>query len=40
MTTNLHFKNWTEVLGSERLTGAKLDPLTHRRLIFKATSES
>jgi DNA replication protein DnaC len=29
-TTNLPFENWTEVLGSERLTGATLDRLTHR----------
>ena len=28
MTTNLPFENWTEVLGSERLTGAALDRLT------------
>jgi hypothetical protein len=27
-TTNLPFENWTEVLGSERLTGAALDRLT------------
>ena len=30
VTTNLPFENWTEVLGSERLTGAALDRLTHR----------
>ena len=30
VTTNLPFENWTEVLGSERLTGAMLDRLTHR----------
>ena len=30
VTTNLPFENWTEVLGSERLTGATLDRLTHR----------
>ena len=30
ITTNLPFENWTEVLGSERLTGATLDRLTHR----------
>ena len=29
VTTNLPFENWTEVLGSERLTGAALDRLTH-----------
>ena len=27
VTTNLPFENWTEVLGSERLTGATLDRL-------------
>jgi DNA replication protein DnaC len=27
VTTNLPFENWTEVLGSERLTGAALDRL-------------
>ena len=26
---NLPFAEWTEVLGSERLTGALLDRLTH-----------
>jgi len=30
LTTNLPFENWTEVLGSERLSGAALDRLTHR----------
>ena len=30
LTTNLPFEHWTEVLGSERLTGAALDRLTHR----------
>ncbi len=30
MFANLPFENWTEVLGSERLTGAALDRLTHR----------
>ncbi len=29
VTTNLPFESWTEVLGSERLTGATLDRLTH-----------
>jgi hypothetical protein len=28
VTTNLPFENWTEVLDSERLTGAMLDRLT------------
>jgi len=30
VTTNLPFEQWTEVLGSERLTGARLDRLTCR----------
>ena len=30
VTTNLPFEQWSEVLGSERLTGATLDRLTHR----------
>lgn len=30
VTTNLPFEQWTEVLGSERLTGALLDRVTHR----------
>jgi len=30
VTTNLPFESWPEVLGSERLTGATLDRLTHR----------
>ena len=29
VTSNLPFENWTEVLGSERLTGALLDRLAH-----------
>jgi DNA replication protein DnaC len=31
---------WTEVLGSERLTGATLDPLTHRCHIIETKGES
>jgi len=34
------FGQWTEVLGSERLTGAVLDRLTHRCHILEATGES
>jgi len=40
VTTNLPFENWTEVLGSERLTGAALDRLTHRCHILETTGES
>jgi DNA replication protein DnaC len=40
ITTNLPFENWTEVLGSERLTGAALDRLTHRCHILEMTGES
>jgi len=40
VTTNLPFENWTEVLGSERLTGAMLDRLTHRCHILEASGES
>ena len=35
VTTNLTFENWTEVLGSERITGATLDRLTHRCKIIE-----
>lgn len=40
LTTNLPFENWTEILGSERLTGALLDRLTHRVHIIEANGES
>jgi len=40
VTTNLPFENWTEVLGSERLTGAVLDRLTHRCHIIETKGES
>jgi len=40
VTTNLPFENWTEVLGSERLTGATLDRLTHRCHILECNGES
>ena len=40
VTTNLPFEDWTEVLGSERLTGALLDRLTHRVQIIEANGES
>jgi DNA replication protein DnaC len=40
VTTNLPLENWTEVLGSERLTGALLDRLTHRVHFIEANGES
>jgi DNA replication protein DnaC len=40
VTTNLPFENLTEVLGSERLTGAALDRLTHRCHILETKGES
>ncbi|MFQ5382386.1 MAG: IS21-like element helper ATPase IstB [Dehalococcoidia bacterium] len=40
VTTNLPFENWTEVLGSERLTGATLDRLTHRCHIIECNGQS
>ena len=40
VTTNLPFEQWTEVLGSERLTGALLDRLTHRVHILEANGAS
>ena len=40
VTSNLPFEEWTEVFGSERLTGALLDRLTHRCHILEANGES
>ena len=40
VTSNLPFESWTEVLGSERLTGATLDRLTHRCHILETRGES
>jgi len=40
VTTNLPFEQWVEVCGSERLTGAMLDRLTHRVHIVEANGES
>ncbi len=40
VTTNLPFEQWTEVLGSQRLTGAVLDRLTHHCHILEGTGES
>ena len=40
LTTNLAFEEWTETFGSERLTGALLDRLTHKCHILEANGES
>ncbi len=40
ITSNLPFDEWTEVFGSERLTGAILDRLTHHVHIFEMNGES
>jgi DNA replication protein DnaC len=40
VTTNLAFEEWTEMFGSERLTAALLDRLTHRCHILEANGES
>ena len=40
VTTNLAFDEWTEVFGSERLTGALLDRLTHHVHILEMNGES
>ena len=40
VTTNLPFEQWSEILGSERLTGATLDRLTHRCHILECNGES
>ena len=40
VTTNLPFDEWTEVFGSERLTGALLERLTHHVHILEMNGES
>jgi DNA replication protein DnaC len=40
VTSNLPFEEWTEIFGSERLTGALIDRLTHRCHILEANGES
>ena len=40
VTSNLPFQEWTEVFGSERLTGALLDRLTHHVHILEMNGES
>ena len=39
-TSNLPFDEWTEIFGSERLTGALLDRLTHHVHILEMNGES
>ena len=40
VTSNLPFNEWTEIFGSERLTGALLDRLTHHVHILEMNGES
>jgi len=40
VTSNLPFEEWTEVFGSERLTGALLDRLTHHVHILEMNADS
>ena len=40
ITSNLPFDEWTETFGSERLTGALLDRLTHHVNILEMNGDS
>lgn len=40
LTSNLPFDEWTSVFGSERLTGALLDRLTHHVHILEMNGDS
>jgi IstB-like ATP binding protein len=40
VTSNLPFNQGTEILGSERLTGASLDRLTHHVHVLEMNGES
>ena len=40
VTSNLPFDEWTNVFGSERLTGALLDRLTHHVYILEMNGDS
>ncbi len=40
VTSNLPFDEWTSVFGSERLTGALLDRLTHHVHVLEMNGES
>jgi len=40
ITSNLPFEEWTDTFGTERLTGALLDRLTHHVKILEMNGES
>ena len=40
ITSNLPFEEWTEIFGSERLTGALLDRITHHVHILEMNADS
>ena len=40
VTSNLPFNEWTEIFGSDRLTGALLDRLTHHVHILELNGDS
>jgi DNA replication protein DnaC len=40
ITSDLPFDEWTEIFGSERLTGALLDRLTHHVHILEMNGDS
>jgi DNA replication protein DnaC len=40
VTSNLPFDEWTSVFGSERLTGALLDRLTHHVHVLEMNGDS
>ena len=40
ITSNLRFDEWTETFGTERLTGALLDRLTHHVNIIEMNGDS
>lgn len=40
VTSNLPFDEWPEIFGSERLTGALLDRLTHHVHILEMNGDS
>ncbi len=40
VTSNLPFEEWTEIFGSERLTGAQLNRITHHVHILEMNGDS